>query len=136
MVNTDKEIEKYLGPYLRKSDNRRFMVVKYTDGSKSTTLYSRYLMEQELDRHLDIDETVDHINGDVTDDRLENLRVIPRAEHVRQDNLGKPSPLKGIEKGWTHGTQYAWQKKGCRCDICKPVWREWNDKRNARRRKK
>lgn len=36
--------------------------------------------------------------------------------------------------GWTHGTNYAWMKKKCRCEICEPIWREWHDKRNAARR--
>jgi hypothetical protein len=32
-------------------------------------------------------EQVDHINGDRTDDRLENLRVVPIAQHQREDAL-------------------------------------------------
>lgn len=36
--------------------------------------------------------------------------------------------------GFTHGTRYAWLKKKCRCDICLPAWRKWNDERNIKRR--
>jgi len=36
--------------------------------------------------------------------------------------------------GYTHGTLYAWMKKKCRCDECAPMWRAWQDERNARRR--
>jgi hypothetical protein len=38
-------------------------------------------------------------------------------------------------EGFTHGTLYAWMKKGCRCEVCEPEWRSWNDERNAKRRK-
>lgn len=37
--------------------------------------------------------------------------------------------------GFTHGTINAFMHKKCRCNVCKPVWRAWNDKRNAARRK-
>jgi hypothetical protein len=39
------------------------------------------------------------------------------------------------QSGWTHGTTYAWMKKGCRCEICEPIWRAWHDARNEKRRK-
>lgn len=38
-------------------------------------------------------------------------------------------------EGFTHGTVYAWMKKRCRCDICKPEWRKWHNERNKKRRK-
>lgn len=37
--------------------------------------------------------------------------------------------------GFEHGTMYAWMKKKCRCEICEPVWRAWQDNRNRARRK-
>lgn len=58
------------------------MMVFYADGSKSTTQYARYLIEQHLGRLLVGDETVDHINGDRTDDRLENLQVLSLSENA------------------------------------------------------
>lgn len=86
MIN---QIIKALGPYIRKTDHRKFMVIYYSDGSKGTTLYSRYLMEQKMNRELDQDEIVDHINGDKFDDRIENLQIISRKENsakVFKDN--------------------------------------------------
>lgn len=81
-----KEIERVKGPYRHTTKNlagRAYMVVYYKDGSRGTTLYSRFKMEQHLGRRLDKDETVDHIDEDVTNDDLSNLRVISRSENAR-----------------------------------------------------
>lgn len=62
------------------------MAVHYDDGSRGTTLYSRYLMEQKLGRRLDPnDETVDHIDGDNTNDDLDNLQLLTRADNAKKD---------------------------------------------------
>ena len=125
---------KVYGPYLREDGRKHVIWYDTKTKQRRTQSYPRYLMEQHLGRKLLPEETVDHINEDFTDDRIENLQLLSTAENNRKANLGRPSPLKGIEKGWTHGTMYAWQKKGCRCELCYPLWREWNDKRNEKRR--
>jgi hypothetical protein len=43
----------------------------------------RWLMKQYLKRDLHVDEVVHHKNGIKTDNRIENLEVISRAEHTR-----------------------------------------------------
>jgi hypothetical protein len=52
-------------------------------------LYSRALMEGHLGRHLLSSEIVHHVNEDPTDDRIENLQVVTRAEHlaIHRDKL-------------------------------------------------
>lgn len=45
-------------------------------------LEHRHLMEMHLGRRLDDHEVVHHINHDKTDNRLENLQVMTRAEHL------------------------------------------------------
>lgn len=52
------------------------------NGKKKTRNYSRFLMEQHLNRELLTKEHVDHINGDKTDDRIENLQVLTQAENA------------------------------------------------------
>ena len=47
--------------------------------------YAKFLMENKLNRYYTNTETTDHINGDFNDNRLENLRVIERSQHVKED---------------------------------------------------
>lgn len=65
------------------SFNRRLgrWTVRLSDGR---TLYRyRWLMEQHVGRTLRPDEHVHHVNGDSTDDRLENLELLSARAHSR-----------------------------------------------------
>lgn len=55
--------------------------VVYVDGRQQYRY--RWLMEQHLGRELEPDEHVHHVNGDQTDDRLENLQVLSASEHTK-----------------------------------------------------
>lgn len=48
----------------------------------------RYVMEQYLGRALTSKEAVHHINGDPTDDRIENLKVMTISEHNQLHQRG------------------------------------------------
>lgn len=77
--------EKIYGPYSR-SDGRQIVIVKDDSGKTKTISYPKYIMEQHLNRPLDENlETVDHINFDKNDNRIENLRLVPRSEHSADD---------------------------------------------------
>lgn len=76
------------GPYTRK-DGRKHICIVHDNGRKQTKSYPRYLMEQYLGRELLKSETVDHINNDYTDDRIENLQILTRAENVIKDYHAK-----------------------------------------------
>ena len=75
------------GPYDRR-DGRQHVVVVYDDGSRRTVSYPKYIMEAHLGRVLDPNnETVDHIDRDVTNNRIDNLRIISRKDHAALDAL-------------------------------------------------
>lgn len=61
---------------------RWFVVCR--DGSRMT--YARALMANEIGRLLRPDEHVHHVNGDPTDDRMENLRLLSASEHMKLHN--------------------------------------------------
>lgn len=98
MIDHDKLLGLYppytkvLGPYIRK-DGRKHIVLN--DESKSrgdkrktrTISYPKALIEVSMSRRLAINETVDHVNRDFTDDTIANLRVIDRSLHVSLDAM-------------------------------------------------
>lgn len=77
---TSRGTMKIYGPYPRR-DGRKHVVIVHDDGRKQTKSYPRLLMEQYLGRELLPEETVDHINNDKTDDRIENLQLLSRIEN-------------------------------------------------------
>jgi len=73
------------GPYKRK-DGRQIVIVVEDDGSKRTISYPKWLLELQLGRRLDPNlETVDHIDSNFENNNFENLRIVPRNEHSRDD---------------------------------------------------
>jgi hypothetical protein len=127
---------KVYGPYSR-PDGRKHVVL-YENGQRTTVSYPKWLMEQKLGRKLEPNETVHHVNGDFTDDRLDNLQVIDKHDHLRLHPESIKKAVQAYKEKYTgtyrHGTQYAWQKMKCKCDACMKAKWEWNDKRNESRR--
>lgn len=81
-----RQVKKIYGPYNRK-DGRQHVIAIYTDGSRRTISYPKYLMEQHLGRELDPDEeTIDHIDNNFTNNDFDNLRIISRSQHISEDN--------------------------------------------------
>src|ERR1019366_8913423 len=76
--------EKVYGPYSIHHD-RKIVIIKDRKGKSRTVSYPKYLVEQSLGKKLKLNETVDHLNGDVNDNRMENLKVIDRSEHSKLD---------------------------------------------------
>jgi hypothetical protein len=57
-------------------------------------LLHRLVMEKHLKRKLLATEIVHHINENQLDNRIENLEVMTRAEHIRLHHCGKKRPKK------------------------------------------
>lgn len=78
---------KFYGPYLNKKDNRLRCVLVHPDGKKQTVSYPKYLMEVQLDRYLEENETIDHIDGNPLNNDLSNLQILDRQKHCYNDAL-------------------------------------------------
>jgi ribosomal protein L37AE/L43A len=63
-----------------KTETRKYVVIK-VDGKQVRE--HRYVMEQFLGRKLLTNEHIHHINGDPTDNRIENLQVLTNSEHQK-----------------------------------------------------
>lgn len=76
---------KILGPYTRK-DGRKIVIVVDKNGHKRTVSYPKWLMEVHLGRQLDKNfETIDHVDNNIDNNDLSNLRIMPRKEHSTED---------------------------------------------------
>jgi len=82
---------KVYGPYTRK-DGRQHVIL-YKDGMRTTVSYPKYLIEQKLGRPLSSCETCDHIDGDYTNNCLNNLQVLTRADNIRKDRALRPAEI-------------------------------------------
>lgn len=85
-----KQISKLYGPYVRKTDGRKHFVVIYFDGTKGSLSYPRWLMEKYLGRELEEWETVNHINNNEFDDRIENLQILSLGDNIKKQQALSP----------------------------------------------
>lgn len=86
------------GPYTR-SDGRQHVILIHHDSNghiddRITCSYPKYIVEQSIGRKLKSSETIDHIDGNFSNNNLSNLRIIPRSLHCKSH----VSVRKSVEK--------------------------------------
>lgn len=96
------------GLHRRKSDGR--LEIMCRDGTH--VMFYRAVMEAHLKRRLRSDEQVHHLNGDCTDDRLENLQLISASEHT------KLHAVPAVRRRWDRVRKYAWSTEYPACTEC------------------
>lgn len=72
------------GYIVTNKENRKTLILYNSPKDRSSTQYARYLMAIKLGRFLMNGETVDHIDGDKTNDSIDNLQLLSRAENIRK----------------------------------------------------
>lgn len=82
-VHYGRDNNRYNGGLCVRDDGR--CVINCRDGS--LLFFYRGLMAAHVGRLLRRDEIVHHKNGDPSDDRIENLEVMSRAEHINLHRL-------------------------------------------------
>lgn len=70
-------------------EGRRNVILYNSHQDRTTISYARYLMSVHLGRFLEEHEHVDHIDGDKTNDTIENLQILTLAENNRKASPGK-----------------------------------------------
>jgi hypothetical protein len=78
---------KIYGPYLRIDGRQHVIVIDLITKKKTTVSYPKYLIEIKLGRKLNINETIDHKDGDITNNSYDNLQILNRNDHIKMDIL-------------------------------------------------
>lgn len=85
-----------------KKEQRRMTVLKKDTGEMTSMSYAKYLYTSHYRTDIAKGDEVDHINGDKSDDRIENLQVISgtynkQKDHKRKEMLLRICPVCGEE---------------------------------------
>ena len=125
-IKPEKPFDKWNRAYLLAhvnsgpAKNRKFVHLYNSQSDRKCISYARYLICVKLGRILGPEETVDHINNDPTDDRLENLQVLSLSDNIRK-------------YAKRHSTGH--NKRTCKCLDCVQHRRRIRNESAARRKK-
>lgn len=86
------------GPYKRKDGRQHVILIRRNESNqiedRKTVSYPKYLVEEYLNKYLLPDETIDHIDGNFSNNLMSNLRIVKRSEHCRSHTSSKPAVIK------------------------------------------
>jgi hypothetical protein len=89
---------KVYGPYKRKDGRLHVIIYNLNTKTRKTISYPKYLMENHLDITLNKNETVDHIDEDITNNDINNFQILTRTDNIKKAiSNGKSSISKLIE---------------------------------------
>lgn len=78
-----KNVKKIYGPY--KNGGRLRVIIRFLDNSQKTVSYPKFILQEYLGRFIEGPETVDHIDGDATNNSINNLQILDRTAHANLD---------------------------------------------------
>jgi len=81
------EYDKVYGPYIRPDKRKQLFLRNITTQKGYTISWPKAKMEVKLKRKLKKNETTDHKDGDVTNNKYSNLQILTRQENARKDAL-------------------------------------------------
>lgn len=119
------------GPYTRKSNRRKIVVIKSSNGNLRTLLLARLIIEISIGRKLIGDETVDHIDNNPLNDSLENLQVLTKSENSRKS--APPKPFENYLYNQIHAEKRSFNSSGCQNGMAKFTVEEIVEMRSAER---
>lgn len=80
----------FIAAYLATNkDSRKLCTLRKADGTKTSMSYAKYLYTSHYKCDVDSYYHIDHINGDKTDDRIENLQKISATYNIQKDHIRK-----------------------------------------------
>lgn len=78
------------GYLVTNKENRKMVILFNNSKDRTTTAYARYLLSCKEQRFLKKSEQADHIDGNKTNDSLENLQILsPKNNHNKTFKVGQ-----------------------------------------------